>query len=154
VPGGERAVFRLGRGPTDGCNVSYRVVTVAAVRRLWLSRSPWVDWVAALPLAVIVLNLHVATKGDALSAMERPDRRIAYGAILLAQLGLLLAVVLRRSASAARGVTLTAAVGGAASLAALLFDVQDGPVRTVQLFFLLGLFAACVAVIRLISRPT
>jgi hypothetical protein len=103
---------------------------------------------------VIVLNLHVATKGDALSAMERPDRRIAYGAILLAQLGLLLAVVLRRSASAARGVTLTAAVGGAASLAALLFDVQDGPVRTVQLFFLLGLFAACVAVIRLISRPT
>jgi hypothetical protein len=116
------------------------------------SDRPWLDWLAAVPLAVLAFNVHVATEGDALSAMDRPDRRVLYGAVLIVQVVLL---VRAWSSSAGRGAptsTVTAALGAATSLTALMLDVQDGPVRTVQLLFLLGLFAVVAAIARAVAR--
>jgi hypothetical protein len=41
----------------------------------------------------------------------------------------------------------------ASGVAGVLLDVQDGPVRTVQLVVLVGLFLAAAATIRLTLRP-
>lgn len=116
--------------------------------KLWRNH-PGLDLVVAGALAVVALNVHVSTRGDALSSMDRGDRRIFY-AVLAVVAVVLLAAALGRGAPGSRWcagclgfAVLTAATG-------LLLDVQDGPVRTVQLVVLLGLFLLATTTLRLI----
>ncbi|MEA2826730.1 MAG: hypothetical protein QOG43_1169 [Actinomycetota bacterium] len=111
----------------------------------------WFDLSIAAVLAVVMVNLHVSTAGPALSSLERGDRRGFYG--LLAVLAVvLLASTLGRDDAARRWCRGCLGFGAAAGMAGLLLDVQDGPVATVQLVALFGLFLAATAAVRLIRH--
>jgi hypothetical protein len=115
---------------------------------LWRDH-PWLDLPIAASLAVVMLNVHVTGAGDALSSLERSERRGFY-ALLAVLAAVLLAATLSRHFPAARWCRGCLAFAAASGLAATLLDVQDGPVRTVQLVVLLGLFLAVTATLRLI----
>ena len=110
---------------------------------------PWLDLPIAASVAVVMLNVHVTGAGDALSSLERSERRGFY-ALLAALAVVLLAATLSRPFPAARWCHGCLAFAAAGGLAATLLDVQDGPVRTVQLVILVGLFLAVTATLRLI----
>ncbi|MDQ1507560.1 MAG: hypothetical protein QOD57_5287 [Actinomycetota bacterium] len=115
-------------------------------------RRPWLDLSIAGFLAVVMLNLHVSSGGDALSSLDRGDRKGFYA--LLAVLGVvLLAATLRSDGPAARWSQGCLGFATATGIAGLLLDVQDGPVRTVQLVVLFGFFLAAATTVRLIRSP-
>jgi len=111
----------------------------------------WIDVLAAFALAVAAFNVHVSTDGDALSSLARTDRRLVYGCCLIAAAALLGATVLTER-TLDPGLPAYFAVATIASLAALLLDVRDGPVRTVQLTWLLGVFLLLIGVLRLVIK--
>ncbi len=117
------------------------------MKSLWRSH-PWLDAVGAGVLAVAALNLHVSGRGDALSSLGRGERRGFYALLAVMAVVLLAATFARRSQRVqwCRGCLGFSAASG---IAAMLLDVQDGPVRTIQLVALLGLFLAATATVRL-----
>lgn len=120
----------------------------------WRDR-PWLDLPIAGFLAVVMINLHVSTAGDALGSLERGDRRGFYALLAVLAVVLLASTLTRDDPTGrwCRGGLGFAAAGG---MAGMLLDVQDGPVATVQLVVLIGFFLAAAATIRLIlgsDRP-
>ncbi|MEA2973253.1 MAG: hypothetical protein QOG82_1711 [Actinomycetota bacterium] len=118
------------------------------VRHLWRDR-PWLDLPIAVILGIVMINLHVSTAGDALSALERGDRRGFY-ALLSILAVVLLASTLRRDDPTGRWSRGCLGFAAASGMAGILLDVQDGPVATVQLVVLVGFFLAAAATVRLI----
>ena len=115
----------------------------------WDRVPTWADWVAALAVGVVVLNLNVTDQGDPLSSLglsagpmtagiTESAKTTFYGALmisgaLVASAGLVTAFA--RSANAVCGLVIRTYGGVAlAGAAGLLLDYRDGPVRTVQLF--------------------
>jgi hypothetical protein len=111
---------------------------------------PWFDVPIAATLAVVMINLHVSTAGDALASLERSDRRGFYALVAVLAV-VLLAATIGRELPRARWCQGCLGFAAASGLAGMLLDVQDGPVRTVQLIVLFSLFLAAVAIIRLIK---
>lgn len=120
--------------------------------KLWHDH-PSVDLVVAGLLAIVALNEHVSTSGDALSSLARDDRRIFY-AVLAVLAVMLLAAALTRDAGRSRWPQGCLGFAAATAAAALLLDVQDGPVRTVQLLVLFGVFLIAITTVRLCPSGT
>jgi hypothetical protein len=116
--------------------------------RLWRDR-PWLDVPVATVSAVLLLNVHVTDRGDVLSSLERGERRGFY-AVLAMLAVVLIAATLSRHSPAERWCRGCLGFVAASAVAALLLDVQDGPVRTVQLLALVGLSLAVTTTARLI----
>lgn len=118
----------------------------------FLRQSRTSEIVISLVLALIVFNVHVSTAGDALWSLGRPDRHLLYLAILLASIVLMSATIVLNAVhpleQSAR-ITSSLAVLALVSIFSVLLDVQDGPVRTIQLLFLWSLFGGIIAVGRL-----
>lgn len=115
----------------------------------WDRLPTWADWVAALALAVVFLNLNVTDQGDPLSSLglsaDPTTAGITEGAktafyatlmlsgVVLASIGLAIGLAARVTALA--GIVARTYGGVAlAGAAGLLLDYRDGPVRTVHLF--------------------
>jgi hypothetical protein len=131
------------------------VTTTTSDYEGWVSGSrrrdrPWFDVPIAATLAVIMINLHVSSAGDALSSLERSDRRGFYALVAVLSV-VMLAGTLGRALPAARWCQGCLGLAATASLTGILLDVQDGPVRSVQLFVLFGVFLAAAATVRLIK---
>jgi hypothetical protein len=110
----------------------------------------WFDVPIAATLAIVTINLHVSTAGDALSSLGRSDRRGFYALVALLAVVLLAGAIGREFPAArwCRGCLGFAAAGG---MTGILLDVQDGPIRTVQLVVLFSFFLAGAATIRLLK---
>lgn len=133
---------------------------------LWDRIPAWADWVAALAVAAIVLNLNVTDQGDPLSSVglsagpttagvTEGAKTIFYGAMLIS--GVVLASVALAAAIAGVATALTGLVvrtyGGVAlaGAAGLLLDYRDGPVRTVHLFVYVMLAVGIIRFARVAS---
>ncbi len=119
------------------------------MRTLWRDH-PWLDLAAAVVLALVVFNVHVSTTGDALSSLGRAERRGFYAVVAVLAV-IMLAATFARNSRIARWCRGCLGFAVASGLAAMLLDVQDGPVRTVQLALLLGLFLGAMASVRFIA---
>lgn len=132
----------------------------------WNRVPTWADWVAALAVAAVVLNLNVTDQGDPLSSVglsvgpttagiTEGAKTTFYGALMIS--GVLLASVGLATAIAGRAKALAGLVvrtyGGVAlaGAAGLLLDYRDGPVRTVQLFVYLMLALGVLRFVRVAS---
>ncbi|MEO6627399.1 MAG: hypothetical protein ABIP03_02385 [Aquihabitans sp.] len=110
---------------------------------------PWVDVPVAAVSAVLLLNVHVTDRGDMLSSLERSERRGFY-AVLAILAVVLIAATATRHFPAERWCRGYLGFVASSAIAALLLDVQDGPVRTVQLLALVGLSLALTTTTRFI----
>lgn len=125
-----------------------RTTTERGTKHPWRDR-PWLDLPVAAVCAVLLLNIHVTSKGDVLSSLDRGERRGFYAVMAIAAV-VLLAVTLTRHFPAARWCRGYLGFAAATAVAATLLDVQDGPVRTIQLLVLVGLALVVTATTRLI----
>jgi hypothetical protein len=125
-----------------------RTTTEQPANRPWRDR-PWLDVPVAAVSAVVLLNVHVTGNGDALSSLERSERRGFY-AVLAVLAVVLLAATLASHFPTTRWCRGCLGFAAASAVAATLLDVQDGPVRTIQLVVLFGLSLAVTATTRLI----
>lgn len=160
------------RSAGRSCHDCFLVVEQRRIRVGWLSRvSPWIDWVAAIVIALVVFNLNVTSAGDPLSgvrrmteAMKSPGisesaRTSFYAALVVAGAVLaaaaLVVVVLGRVFHAEAVLALRAfGLLAASGTAGLLLDYPDGPIRVVQLLVYVALILAVVRFARLALTVT
>lgn len=125
--------------------------------------APWVDWVIALAVGIVVLNLNVTAAGDPLSGVglsagpsspgiTETGRGFFYatlgaGGTLLLVAGLVIAAVGRPTPGLLAVRTFGFVVG--VSLAGLLLDYRDGPVRLVHLAAYVAVALAGIRLVRI-----
>ena len=138
----------------------------AVMASFWDRVPTWADWVAALAIGAVVLNLNVTDQGDPLSSLglsagpttagiTESAKTTFYGAlmisgVLLASAGLVTAIA--GWVHAISGLVIRTYGGVAlAGAAGLLLDYRDGPVRTVQLFVYVMLALGVLRFLRVAS---
>ncbi|MDQ4133143.1 MAG: hypothetical protein M3179_08070 [Actinomycetota bacterium] len=150
---------------------------MAEPRRVgWVQKLPsWIDWLAAVVLAVVVFNANVTSTGDPLSGVRGATEAASRPGISDAARTSFYAAIMVGGAALAAGALVMVALGrrlvapallafrafgllAAAGTAGLLLDYTDGPIRTVQLFAYVALILATLRFARLAaglsaSRP-
>lgn len=143
-----------------------------AERRLvhWVEDIPWwVDWLVAMVGGIVVLNLNVTSVGDPLSGIRGGGAARVPGISEAARTSFYVAITTAGAVLAAGALVVAALRPGivaqallalrafgflaAAGIAGLLFDYQDGPVRTVQLVVYVALILASIRFTRLSMLP-
>ncbi|MEL6892870.1 MAG: hypothetical protein AAFP84_14830 [Actinomycetota bacterium] len=128
--------------------------------------APWVDWIIAVAVAVVVVNLNVTAVGDPLSGVglsagptspgiTEGARATFYavmgiGGMLFVAVGMALAFTTPAARSVSRLLMTTFSLLALAGVLGLLLDYRDGPVRLTQLFAYVALALGTVRLARIV----
>jgi hypothetical protein len=134
---------------------------------LWNRLPIWTDWIVAVVVAIVLLNLNVTSAGDPLSGaglsagpaspgIIEGARAIFYGVLiigglLLTAVGIALLIIEGRGQQVSRLLVSTYPWIALAGVLGLLLDYRDGPVRTVQLVVYLTLAVGIIRLARITS---
>lgn len=134
---------------------------------LWNRLPIWADWIVAVVVAIVLLNLNVTSAGDPLSGaglsagpaspgIIEGARAIFYGVLiigglLLTAVGIALLIIEGRGQQVSRLLVSTYPWIALAGVLGLLLDYRDGPVRTVQLVVYLTLAVGIIRLARITS---
>jgi|TARA_R110002110_G_scaffold79989_2_gene208718 hypothetical protein len=134
---------------------------------LWNRLPIWADWIVAVVVAIVLLNLNVTAAGDPLSGaglsagpaspgIIEGARAIFYGVLiigglLLTAVGIALLIIEGRGQQVSRLLVSTYPWIALAGVLGLLLDYRDGPVRTVQLVVYLTLAVGIIRLARITS---
>jgi len=115
---------------------------------LWGRIPSWVDWIVAVVLGTVLLNVNVTSSGDPLSGLgisagptsvgiTDGARTMFYGVLavgllIVAAIGLMMATTGGRQRPVGKLLIATYPWVALAGVLGLLLDYRDGPVRTVQ----------------------
>lgn len=135
-----------------------------SMEQFWKRVPLWGDWVVAIVVAIVVLNLNITTAGDPLSGVglsagpssagiTEGGRTAFYAALIVGGVVLVAAGLLMTARHEVDGALLarTFSLVALAGVLGLLLDYRDGPVSTVQLIVYLLLFLGVVRLARVVS---